>query len=68
MVIDFGGTVVVEVSTALAIFGTLLVGTGWPLLGPLGRQALTEEQSPEQRAIDHHARADETVPTSSVDS
>ena len=68
MVTDFGGTVVVEVATALAIFGTLLVGMGWPLLGPLGRKALAEEQNPGERAIDDHARTDEKVPTTSVDS
>ena len=68
MVTDFGGTVVVEVATALAIFGTLLVGMGWPLLGPLGRKALAEEQNPGERAIAHHARTDEKVPTTSVDS
>jgi Na+-transporting NADH:ubiquinone oxidoreductase subunit NqrD len=42
MVTEFGGSVAVEVATALAIFGTLLVGIGWPLLGPLGRAVSTE--------------------------
>ena len=37
MVTDLGGSVLVEVAAALAIFGTLLVGMAWPLLGPLGR-------------------------------
>jgi len=68
MVTEFGGTVVVEVASALAIFGTLLVGMGWPLLGPLGRKALAEEQNTGERAIDHHARTEEKVPTTSVDS
>jgi hypothetical protein len=68
MVTDFGGTVVVEVATALAIFGTLLVGMGWPLLGPLGRKALAEEQSSGEQAIDHQDRTDEKVPTTSIDS
>ena len=68
MVTDFEGTVLVEVATALAIFGTLLVGLGWPLLGPLGPKALAEEQNTAERAIDHHARTDEKVPTTSVDS
>lgn len=68
MVTDLGGTVLVEVATALAIFGTLLVGMGWPLLGPLGSKALAEEHSHGERAMDHPARTDEKVPTTSVDS
>lgn len=36
---EFGGSVAVEVTTAVAIFGSLFVGMGWPLLGPLGRAA-----------------------------
>jgi hypothetical protein len=35
MVTDLGGTVAVEVASALVIFGGLLVGMGRPLLGPL---------------------------------
>jgi hypothetical protein len=37
LVTDIGGSVAVEVAMAIAIFGTLLVGMAWPLLGPLGR-------------------------------
>jgi hypothetical protein len=48
LITEFGGSVLVEVATALAIFGTLLVGMGWPLLGPLGRAA---------DAQDHHRTA-----------
>ena len=68
MVTDFGGTVLVEVATALAVFGTLLVGMGWPLLGPLGRKAIAEEENTQTPAFDHHARTDEKVPTTSVES
>jgi hypothetical protein len=34
-----GGSLTAEVARALVIFGTMLVGIGWPLLGPLGRDA-----------------------------
>jgi hypothetical protein len=68
MVTEFGGTVLIEVATALAIFGTLLVGMGWPLLGPLGRRALAEEENPGGPATDHHAWTDEKFPTTSVES
>jgi hypothetical protein len=34
-----GDSVAVEVLMALAIFGTMLFGIGWPLLGPLGSRA-----------------------------
>jgi len=34
-----GGSLTAEVARALIIFGTMLVGIGWPLLGPLGRDA-----------------------------
>ena len=34
-----GDSVTVEVLMALAIFGTMLFGIGWPLLGPLGARA-----------------------------
>lgn len=44
MVTDVGGSVAVEVATALVIFGGLLVGMGWPLLGPLQR-AVEEAES-----------------------
>jgi hypothetical protein len=44
MVTDFGGSVAVEVATALAIFGTLLGGMAWPLLGPLARTVAAESE------------------------
>ena len=34
-----GDSVTVEVLMALAIFGAMLFGIGWPLLGPLGARA-----------------------------
>ena len=39
MVTELGDSVLVEVVTAVVIFGTLLAGMAWPLLGPLGAQA-----------------------------
>lgn len=39
LVTDISGSVAVEVATALVVFGSLFVGMGWPLLGPLGRAA-----------------------------
>ena len=38
-----GDSVLVEVLMALAIFGALLFGIGWPLLGPLGPRAEAAE-------------------------
>ena len=38
-----GGSVTVEVLMALAIFGAMLFGIGWPLLGPLGARAEASE-------------------------
>ena len=43
-----GKSVMVEVLMALAIFGAMLWGIGWPLLGPLGSAA---------EAAEHVARA-----------
>ena len=41
---DTGGdSVTVEVLLAMAIFGTMLFGIGWPLLGPLGSRAEAAE-------------------------
>lgn len=37
--VDVGGSELFQVLLALAIFGTLLAGMAWPLLGPLGRAA-----------------------------
>jgi hypothetical protein len=45
LVTDNGGSLTVEVATALAIFGTLLFGMAWPLLGPLGREVVDSESS-----------------------
>jgi hypothetical protein len=53
-VTDIGGSELVQVLMALAIFGTLLVGMAWPLLGPLGRTAATE--SPVHAAAAKQAR------------
>jgi len=39
MVTELGDSTLVEVATALMIFGTLLAGMAWPLLGPLGAEA-----------------------------
>jgi hypothetical protein len=39
MVTELGGSVLVELLSALLIFGTLLGGMAWPLLGPLGAEA-----------------------------
>jgi hypothetical protein len=39
MVTELGDSVLVEVLSALVIFGTLLGGMAWPLLGPLGTEA-----------------------------
>ena len=39
MVTELGDSVLVEVLMALLIFGTLLGGMAWPLLGPLGAEA-----------------------------
>ncbi len=39
MVTELGDSVMIEVLMALLIFGTLLGGMAWPLLGPLGAQA-----------------------------
>jgi hypothetical protein len=39
MVTEIGDSVLVEVLMALLIFGTLLGGMAWPLLGPLGAEA-----------------------------
>ncbi len=39
MVTELGDSLLVEVVSALVIFGTLLGGMGWPLLGPLGAEA-----------------------------
>lgn len=36
---DFADTAAVQVASAVAIFGSLLIGIGWPILGPLGRRA-----------------------------
>jgi hypothetical protein len=36
---EFADTVVIQVATAVAIFASLLIGIGWPILGPLGRAA-----------------------------
>ena len=38
-----GDSVTVEVLLATAIFGTMLFGIGWPLLGPLGSRAESAE-------------------------
>ena len=38
-----GDSVTVEVLVALAIFGAMLFGIGWPLLGPLGARAEADE-------------------------
>ena len=38
-----GDSVTVEVLMALAIFGAMLFGIGWPLLGPLGARAEADE-------------------------
>jgi hypothetical protein len=45
LVTEVGGSVAVEVATALAIFGSLFVGMGWPLLGPLGTAAETADDA-----------------------
>jgi hypothetical protein len=39
MVTELGDSTLVELLTALMIFGTLLGGMAWPLLGPLGAEA-----------------------------
>jgi hypothetical protein len=39
MVVDAGSSLVAQVVSASVLFGTLLVGLGWPLLGPLGAEA-----------------------------
>ncbi|MET1059567.1 MAG: hypothetical protein ABWX84_08215 [Nocardioides sp.] len=54
-----GDSVTIEVLVALAIFGTMLFGIGWPLLGPLGQRAeaaehltwATSEQEPVSRSV-----------------
>jgi hypothetical protein len=47
LIIDTEGkSVVLETLLALVIFGTMLVGIGWPLLGPLGRAADLEDPPP----------------------
>ena len=38
-----GDSVTVEVLVALAIFGAMLFGIGWPLLGPLGSRVEAAE-------------------------
>jgi hypothetical protein len=43
LITDVGGSVAVEVAMAVAIFGSLFVGMGWPLLGPLGKAAEAAE-------------------------
>jgi hypothetical protein len=43
MVTDVGGSVTVQVASAVVVFGGLFVGMGWPLLGPLGRVARDAE-------------------------
>jgi hypothetical protein len=62
LVTEFGGSVAVEVATALAIFGSLFVGMGWPILGPLGRAA---EDSDRDQVLPHHdgAAVDAVHPT-----
>lgn len=42
IMVDVGGSELFQVLLALAIFGTLLAGMTWPLLGPLGRAAENE--------------------------
>ena len=39
MVTELGDSLLVELLSALVIFGTLLGGMAWPLLGPLGAEA-----------------------------
>jgi hypothetical protein len=41
---EFGDAVAIQVASALVIFGSVFVGIGWPLLGPLGRQAESESR------------------------
>ena len=48
---EFGGSVAVEVVTALAIFGSVFVGMGWPLLGPLGRAAEAADRRQEATSL-----------------
>jgi branched-subunit amino acid transport protein len=43
MVTDLGDSLLVELVSALVIFGTLLGGMAWPLLGPLGAEAERED-------------------------
>ena len=62
-----GDSVAVEVLVATAIFGTMLFGIGWPLLGPLGARAEAAdhdtsakpdaEPTPESSSIDGPALA-----------
>ena len=54
-----GDSVTVEVLLATAIFGTMLFGIGWPLLGPLGSRAESAE---------HIAQESEAEPTSRASS
>jgi len=59
-VADLGGSVAVEVLMALAIFGTLLVGMGWPLLGPLGRAAAHLDEGDKVQDTGHPERVEVT--------
>jgi hypothetical protein len=44
MMTDISESVTVQVTMAVAIFGSLFVGMGWPLLGPLGQAAEDAER------------------------
>ena len=54
-----GDSVTVEVLLATSIFGTMLFGIGWPLLGPLGSRA---------ESAGHIAQESEAEPTSRASS
>ncbi len=57
LVTEVGDSVAAEVAMALAIFGTMFVGIGWPLLGPLGRIAATYDNRDEVMATEPAADA-----------
>ncbi|MBA2956156.1 hypothetical protein GON03_17585 [Nocardioides sp. MAH-18] len=50
MLIELGNSLLVEVLSALVIFGTLLGGMAWPLLGPLGAKADLADIATTQRS------------------
>jgi hypothetical protein len=66
MVTDVGGSVAVEVASALVIFGGLLVGMGWPLLGPLGRAADEADSVDGARAAQPSLKGSRSSPVSSM--